>query len=39
DEGNVFRKDVVLPSIPQDDALGNAPGREGGFFGVPQVIE
>lgn len=36
---NVFRKDVVKPSLDVDDALRNAPSREGDFFKVPQVIE
>ena len=36
---NVFRKDVLKPSLPPEDALKNAPAREGGFFKVPQVIE
>jgi aspartyl-tRNA(Asn)/glutamyl-tRNA(Gln) amidotransferase subunit C len=36
---NVFRKDMVKPSLSVGDALGNAPAKEGGFFKVPQVIE
>ncbi|MFA5142852.1 MAG: Asp-tRNA(Asn)/Glu-tRNA(Gln) amidotransferase subunit GatC [Candidatus Omnitrophota bacterium] len=36
---NVFRKDVLKSSITPDEALGNAPAREGDFFKVPQIIE
>ena len=37
---NVFREDVVRPSLPTDKALANAPEREtGGFFVVPKIIE
>lgn len=36
---NVFRKDVVRKSIDPDDALRNAPAREGDLFRVPQIIE
>lgn len=36
---NVFRKDVNRPSLGVDDALGNAPSREGDYFKVPQIIE
>ncbi|MDP3804206.1 MAG: Asp-tRNA(Asn)/Glu-tRNA(Gln) amidotransferase subunit GatC, partial [Candidatus Omnitrophota bacterium] len=36
---NVFRKDVLKPSLKSDDALNNAPQKEEGFFKVPQVIE
>ena len=36
---NVFRKDQVLPSSPQDLALGNAPDGDRGFFRVPKIIE
>jgi aspartyl-tRNA(Asn)/glutamyl-tRNA(Gln) amidotransferase subunit C len=39
----VDRADVVMPSLPIEDALANAPEREqlargGGFFKVPRVI-
>src|ERR1700756_2049274 len=36
------REDVVhglRPSLPQDEALGNAPDSDGTFFEVPKVIE
>ena len=36
---NVFRKDVLRKSIETDEALSNAPAREGDFFKVPQIIE
>ena len=35
---NVFREDRVLPSLPQDKALSNAPKKKDGFFKVPKVI-
>ena len=36
---NVFRKDVLRKSLQPDEALNNAPSREGDFFKVPQIIE
>lgn len=36
---NVFRKDVLRPSLGTDEALKNAPQKEDGFFKVPQIIE
>ncbi|MDD2897473.1 MAG: Asp-tRNA(Asn)/Glu-tRNA(Gln) amidotransferase subunit GatC [Desulfuromonadaceae bacterium] len=36
---NAFREDVVRPSIGQENALRNAPDRDGSFFAVPKVIE
>ncbi|NQT46368.1 MAG: Asp-tRNA(Asn)/Glu-tRNA(Gln) amidotransferase subunit GatC [Candidatus Omnitrophica bacterium] len=36
---NVFRKDDVKPSLPQEKVLENAPGKEGYFFKVPKVID
>jgi len=35
---NVFRDDVPADSLSADDALGNAPARDGSFFKVPKVI-
>jgi aspartyl-tRNA(Asn)/glutamyl-tRNA(Gln) amidotransferase subunit C len=32
---NVWAEDEPRPSLPVEDALGNAPDREGGFFKVP----
>ena len=36
---NVFRKDVPKPSLSADDALRNAPSKDGDFFKVPRIIE
>jgi aspartyl-tRNA(Asn)/glutamyl-tRNA(Gln) amidotransferase subunit C len=36
---NVFREDVVRPSLPVDKALANAPEREADGFCVPKIIE
>jgi aspartyl-tRNA(Asn)/glutamyl-tRNA(Gln) amidotransferase subunit C len=36
---NVSRPDASRPSLPTDQALANAPGREGEFFRVPAVME
>ena len=37
---NIFREDVVCPSLPTDKALANAPERGTlGFFVVPKIIE
>ena len=36
---NVYREDKVTSSLPVEEALKNAPCREGGFFKVPKVIE
>jgi len=36
---NVYREDKVKPSLSADEALKNAPAREGDFFKVPPVIE
>jgi len=35
---NVFREDVVKPSISTDEALKNAPAKTDKFFKVPKVI-
>jgi aspartyl-tRNA(Asn)/glutamyl-tRNA(Gln) amidotransferase subunit C len=35
DVANVWGDDEPRPSLPVDDALRNAPEREGGFFKVP----
>ena len=32
---NVFGEDEPRPSLARDDALANAPARDGGFFRVP----
>jgi aspartyl-tRNA(Asn)/glutamyl-tRNA(Gln) amidotransferase subunit C len=36
---NVFRPDVVKPSLTQEEALSFAPAKHKGSFKVPQVIE
>jgi aspartyl-tRNA(Asn)/glutamyl-tRNA(Gln) amidotransferase subunit C len=36
---NVFRADDPRPSLPVDEALANAPDRQGDFYGVPAVLE
>ena len=36
---NVMRPDVVTESLPQDEALSNAPAAEDGRFRVPRIIE
>jgi len=37
-EVNVFREDVVEPSLSLEDALLNAPKRNESFFKVPKVL-
>ena len=34
---NVLAEDEPRPCLSREDALANAPDREGGFFGVPPV--
>jgi aspartyl-tRNA(Asn)/glutamyl-tRNA(Gln) amidotransferase subunit C len=36
---NVMRADVPCPSLPQSEALANAPDRQGDLFRVPKIIE
>jgi aspartyl-tRNA(Asn)/glutamyl-tRNA(Gln) amidotransferase subunit C len=36
---DVMRDDAVAPSLPQDEALANAPDRADEFFRVPRIIE
>lgn len=36
---NVFREDQLHPSLPTEQALDNAPQREGPYFKVPRVID
>ena len=35
---NVFREDVVKPSLPTKEALDNAPDKTDEYFKVPKVI-
>ncbi len=36
---NVFRRDLVKPSLDKEAALKNAPAKEEGLFKVPRIIE
>ena len=36
---NVFREDVVKPSLPREKALQNAPLQDNGYFKVPKVLD
>jgi aspartyl-tRNA(Asn)/glutamyl-tRNA(Gln) amidotransferase subunit C len=36
---NVTRADEVRPSIPNEDALRNAPAQANGLFMVPKIVE
>jgi aspartyl-tRNA(Asn)/glutamyl-tRNA(Gln) amidotransferase subunit C len=36
---NVFREDIIKPSLTNDEALANAPQRDGEFFAVPKILE
>jgi aspartyl-tRNA(Asn)/glutamyl-tRNA(Gln) amidotransferase subunit C len=36
---NVWREDEPRPSFGSDQALANAPQREGAFFAVPRVLK
>ena len=36
---NVLRDDAVEPSLPVDEALRNAPERDGDRFRVPRIAE
>ena len=38
EETNALRADKVQPSLPQEEALKNAPDRTEKFFKVPKVI-
>jgi aspartyl-tRNA(Asn)/glutamyl-tRNA(Gln) amidotransferase subunit C len=38
-EAPELRADVVEPSLSPDEALANAPAREGSCFKVPRIIE
>jgi aspartyl-tRNA(Asn)/glutamyl-tRNA(Gln) amidotransferase subunit C len=39
DETATLREDVVRPTIPNAEALANAPRSGAGYFKVPRVIE
>jgi aspartyl-tRNA(Asn)/glutamyl-tRNA(Gln) amidotransferase subunit C len=36
---NVYREDVPEPSLPQAEALANAPDQQDGRFKVPRIVE
>lgn len=36
---NVFRDDVVRPSLTVEQALSGAPDREGNYFRVPPILD
>jgi aspartyl-tRNA(Asn)/glutamyl-tRNA(Gln) amidotransferase subunit C len=36
---NVFRPDEPAPSLPVDQALANAPERQGEFYAVPAFLD
>ena len=36
---NVYRKDLLKPSLTADQALQNAPSKDGDFIKVPQILE
>jgi aspartyl-tRNA(Asn)/glutamyl-tRNA(Gln) amidotransferase subunit C len=38
ESGEAFREDVERPSLPEPEALSNAPESDGGHFKVPRVI-
>ena len=39
DESNVLRKDVVVETISQKEALLNAPKKDSDYFKAPKVID
>ena len=36
---NILRDDVARPSLPVEDALANAPARQGDFIVVPAILD
>ncbi|MDQ2818470.1 MAG: Asp-tRNA(Asn)/Glu-tRNA(Gln) amidotransferase subunit GatC [Candidatus Eremiobacteraeota bacterium] len=36
---NVYRDDVVRASLSNEEALSNAPDREGPYFKAPRILE
>jgi len=36
---NLFREDVVAPSLPREESLANAPDQALGYYKVPRIIE
>ncbi|WP_447979792.1 Asp-tRNA(Asn)/Glu-tRNA(Gln) amidotransferase subunit GatC [Candidatus Nitrospira bockiana] len=39
EQANVFRADEHRPSLPVEEALGNAPDAMDGYFKVPRILE
>jgi len=37
--GYAMRADALVPCLPREEAMGNAPASDGTFFKVPKVIE
>ncbi len=35
---NVNREDIVLPSLPVDESMKNAPQKEGRFYKAPRIV-
>ncbi len=35
---NILREDVAGPSLPVEEALANAPGRDGEYIVVPPIL-
>lgn len=38
DMHNVFRDDQIAPCLTQEEATGNAPKRQEGYFRAPRII-
>jgi aspartyl-tRNA(Asn)/glutamyl-tRNA(Gln) amidotransferase subunit C len=36
---NVFREDVVRPSLPREQVVAEAPAARDGFFVVPRIVD
>ena len=36
---NVLREDVVMPSLPVEKVLANAPAKDGEYCAVPKVLD
>jgi aspartyl-tRNA(Asn)/glutamyl-tRNA(Gln) amidotransferase subunit C len=39
DEGNIFRKDEIKPSLSQEQALKNCKNTYNGYFLVPKILK
>ncbi len=39
DEVNVLREDKVLPPLPRERGLANAPEKDADYFRVPKVLD